>query len=202
MQIRYNLYSPSFKKSLVATCKVKSNSSNNSECKIYQLDPKKDTDYFLKLDKHPDWQDASLTMYISQELNEVAVGNKKSNLDFYSMENKKGECIGYCELVRTDKNFFVEVLETIPKHSKNNEERKVKYIGETFLSFLANLAKKNDVSKLSLTSSEMAYDFYIDKCFFKDFNKEDRLVTLDKQDYDKLISQNEEHCGGVISFCG
>lgn len=205
MQISKVSNNISFKKRLVATCKVKNESGDNLDCKIYQLDSKKDKNYFKKLEKDSNWDEAKYLDDMDDELRYCIKMDAFDTNSFFTLENQNGECLGYSELFHTDKKFSVDILETNPKYRFGKEKRNLKYVGETLLSFLANIAKKMNINDFSLTATTNACKFYTEKCFFKKDNSAEwgiKFLRLPPKNYDKLIQQNEAHCGEAIEIIG
>ncbi len=196
-----NLNSQSFCKKLVATCNVKTRNDNSKECNIYQLDKKKDTRYFLNLGESRNW-DENKFLGISNQL--MLSPLLSSHIIPYVMEDEKGDCLGYISVLKDEdkgEKASIQYLETCPKHSSNNKERQIKYIGESLLAFVVSLAKNEDVARVCVpTYSSSAKPFYYWKCCFReDKDKKDGLV-LDRRNYDKFLDRHNKKVGSEITF--
>lgn len=204
MNINSVKFNPSFQKKLVATSNIL---HYNKPCpiSIYKIERKEDSDYFINLQETPEW-------FLSTYLNHIESDFKKSNFidflkgkkfDFYSMEDKKGNCIGLIEIDNSKKKVQnIEYFETFPS---NRFYRDYQYIGETMLAFLAKLQQSKKKPKEIIVDTPMldAQPFY-KKAFMKYI---DEMMTLDgmylpKENEELLIKNNEKHTGTKIQMKG
>ncbi|MBQ3641773.1 hypothetical protein II906_07620, partial [bacterium] len=131
---------------------------------IYKLNKKEDKDYFEKLMRNRYWSDNNYLHFVQEEFEDKKVKNEA-----YTMEAENGFCLGYAitekEAIKTK---GLEYIETCPKFSSENEQRNVKYIGESMIAFLAQRVKR-DRQKIFLVPAPVidAVDFYTSKCGFK-----------------------------------
>lgn len=202
MKINFAQNNISFCKTLVATGAYLEN-GESEPCSFYKLDKSEDSKLINEIANSDEWIDSQLmTAY-------------KSNFDcedweideFYIAENKDGECIAISQLydpcIDDKKGKGVYILETSPKLCSENKDRKTKYIGETFLTFIAKLAWQKGYAVDIPLAVDTALPFYVDKCFFKKVGESDgeyTPVTLYSDDFFDLIHQNEEHTKTQIKF--
>ncbi|MCD7780377.1 MAG: hypothetical protein LUH05_06875 [Candidatus Gastranaerophilales bacterium] len=182
----------------VAKCSVKKLDGRNNECLIFKIAPEKDKDYFSSLKNHEDWQDSEFLEFIQEDMDNY---DYKKGMNLYSMENTEGDCVGIMETSQEgDDTIDIEVLETSPKHRNEQQDGKSKYVGETFLSFIAKLAKNLNKNEIRLDSTDSARDFYLKKCHFDESNYNYDTLILSDDKFDKLIQQNESHTGKSIEL--
>ena len=153
-----------FQKKLVAkTCVVKEGKAK--KVGIYELEKDTDKYYFQRALFNSNWMNESYYLLDIDEEFETA----GSNQYFYVMEDEKGGMLGYSLITRKD-NDVIEYLETCPKYSINNKEkRKIHYIGETMLAFLSKLSLKRnrDLCVFSIAQRKKTLDFYYKYCGFE-----------------------------------
>lgn len=176
MKINSNNYNLSFQKTLMAkTAYIKDNLPRPA--KIYHLDREVDADYIKKLNKTEDWKRNNYLLLMRDDFNSVKKHNDmfpERQKDFFVMEDENDKCISIVE-VETNKQKLetnVEFFEVCPKYASDFEERRAKYIGETFISFLANFTNKFlDTDLVVPLPHPQARKFY-EKCGFL-FDEED-----------------------------
>lgn len=181
----------SFKKTLVKDCYIPTNKNCPTLCAIYKLDLPEDSDYFSKVQCDEKWDKNRFLNEIDESI-QITVENENN----YVLENSKGDCLGYICTSDDKHNKIKEVLflETCPHYANANPKRGLKYIGETLLSYIVELADKNDVDCVSIPIvSRKAIPFYTDKCGFKQDPEDISSKILYKKDFQKLINQNKEH---------
>lgn len=136
----------SFQKTLVAnTAYIKD--ALPRPAKIYHLNSEEDSDYFKNLNKKEDWKRHNYLFLIrddfafSKEYNKMFPEQQKS---FFVMEDENNECISIVEVLinNQDLETNIEFFEVCPKYASDFEKRRAKYIGEAFISFLANFSDK------------------------------------------------------------
>ena len=181
----------SFKKSLVAKTAVVKD-GKTKDCKIFVLDKEKDKDYFLKLVQTPEWRGSGF-IYRMHSL----MFNPDAAEKFFVLEDNEENCLGYMQVHEQDDYSYKKVnyIETCPTYRNDKKKSSVKYVGETLLSFMANLSKKFDTSVLVVSSPmERARKFYEEKCGFdyQDYGSFS-IEVLRSSRYDKLIKNNENH---------
>ena len=176
-----------FQKQLKANCTVIGKNNNPEQCNVYKLEFGKDDRYFSNLRKTSDWENSEFLDYAIFQLPRKEVFNS----DTYTLENKKGECLGFCEFT-TIEGGIIEVIETCPKYKKE-----YKYIGETLLTFLVKQATEKSLKTISLTSKERTKHFYKKQGFTETMGNE---MCLYEKDYKKTIQNNEKHTGTNINF--
>lgn len=192
----------SFKKSLVANCSVLHTSQGSIPCSVYKLSEKEDSDYFELLPNKTDWDDARYLCYLMQDLK---VLSDFPYFSIYTLENKRGDCLGYTEIAENSNDSYeILLLETAPKFiSKNTKSTKqYRYIGETLIAFLAKKSMKEKKSFLDVEPSVTAEQFYTHNCFFKKPKDNDNPYFLQRSKYKKIIAQNEKHTSSKIRFVG
>lgn len=201
MKINLVNNSLSFQKTLVAnTAYIKEDMV--CPAKIYKLNPVKDKNYFVDLEKQDEWVLNNYLYYLNKEImEEVKKVENNSNYqrEFFVMEDENDECISVLSLEtdnyrkETNGGFF-EVRTDLSTERKN---RNAKYIGESFILFVVKWA--NDVLGTNFVinlPSATARDFY-DKCGFK--NISDGLY-FPKENLDCLTRQNKSHTGIGVNF--
>jgi len=103
-------------------------------------------------------------------------------------------------LDKFDDSYDTSMIEVAPSASSNNKRRTKKYIGETFLNFLAQYTLKENVPLFKIISpTKKARPFYVEKCFFEPATLPCQL-SLDKKAAQRLNIQNELHTGKNIEF--
>lgn len=187
----------SFQKSLVAKAKIIVNGRQES-AEIFHLDKNEDMVVFKKNTDNQDWENN----YYLADIQEVSP-EEAATLRFkiYCIENKE-KPLGYVYISSDFNNIEVDILETAPVHSTYNSKRTAKYIGETLLSFLATLAKKEgkNLTVEGIAPREKTKDFYFKQCGFKIADKDTGIIPY--RLLDNLISQNEKHTGAKIELIG
>lgn len=203
MKVNFAQNFMSFGKTLVATGGY-IREGKSEPCSFYQVKGDEDSKYLKKLYCTDEWCNSEyLEPFIMNLDNEEWEGD-----EFFAVEDKDGNCIGLTELYdlsHYDKNGRgVYLLETIPMHSSKNEDRNIKYIGETILAFITKLTQKDkgDIVDIPM-ACDCAVPFYVDKCFFSKGTKEEvefTNVSLKEKHFDDLIKQNEAHTQTEIKF--
>lgn len=181
----------SFQKTLVKNCTIPDKKNNLHQCSIYKLDLPEDSDYFYKPRKDGKWIGNRFLDEIEESVQFTIEGENN-----YVIENTKGDCLGYVTTSDDTENKIKEVLylETCPRYASTNPKRGLKYIGETLLSYVVELADKNGFDCVSIPIiSRKAEKFYIKKCGFKEEPDDASGVILYKKDYSQLIEQNKNH---------
>ena len=191
----------SFKKTLVAnTAYIKDNKI--CPAKIYKLNPVKDKNYFVDLEKKDEWVLNNYLYYLNEEIMEEVKqveNNSNYHREFFVMEDDDDECISVLSLetdnYRNETNGgFFEVRTDLSTECKN---RNAKYIGESFILFVVKWS--NDVLGTNFVinlPSATARDFY-DKCGFKNISDG---FYFPKENIDGLIEQNKSHTGIGVNF--
>ena len=198
MKILQSYSNISFQKKLVAKASVSvaDATDKNIPCKIYKLSSEKDKKYFDKMPNIADWENSE---FLDDFKRELKFEDKYSEI--YSIEDKNENCLGLMELLDDVKSEMKSViyLETCPVNASTNENRKVKYVGESLLAFVAALAKKRKTKVLTvpvfLSSAE---SFYKDKCGFEQGFSCGLNMFEDK--YNQLIDGNAKHTGHKIKL--
>ena len=188
----------SFKKSLQATCSVVTNKKEQIPCSIYKLEPVKDRKYFSQIRNKNDWKG-------SQNFDMVAMNNaflnKNSPFSIYTMESQAGDCLGFAEVCEFDEEIDILSMESAPSLTSNKNKSKsgIKYIGENFVTFFANLAKKNLKIAINVEADSSSVSYYTDKCHFHNYldnpQIEDETIklSLPKYEFSELFEQNKKH---------
>lgn len=194
----------SFKKELQAKCSVVTNEGKHIPCSIYKLEPGKDKNYFSEIKNRKDWNGA-------QHFDMVVMNNsflkKNSPFSIYTMESQKGHCIGYAEACDFDEELEILSMESAPALTshKNKSKSGVKYIGENFVSFFVNLAKKKLKVAVNIEASPSSVSYYTDKCNFQNYlnnpeiEDEPLKLSLPKYQFSEFLDKNKKHTkSGVI----
>ena len=215
MKISNSQFNLSFQKRLVAKANVL---KDKQPCpvSIYKLTKKEDKDYFENLSFDREWG-------LSNFVEDIAYDFKRSKylkifrgkeLEFYSVEDKNGTCLGIVE-VDDSKKYKQNILyiESIPENSKKREvshslekeKLQYRYIGETMLAFLAKQQQNKIKPKQIVVKSPLvqARNFYL-KSYFCFDDKEMFLgsMHLPFENEDCLIEDNEKHTQSKIEIIG
>lgn len=197
MKINTHNYNISFQKTLMAkTAYIKDNLPRPA--KIYHLDRDEDSDYIKNLNTTKDWKRNNYLLLMRDDFNSVKKHNEMFpdyQKDFFVMEDENNECISIVEIETNKQNIEtnVEFFEVCPKYSSDFEERRAKYIGETFISFLANFT--NDFLDTDLVVSlphPQARKFY-EKCGFIIDNENGYYMPQNK--IAELTQKNNDRTG-------
>ena len=126
---------------------------------------------------------------------------RKGNVDkIYVLEDGSNDCLG---LMKVDTNFedtnSIEFIEARPDCRAKKNPRQKRYIGETMLNFLAQLAKLTEKSSLSVPYPDRDAVGFYKKCYFIS-NGKGRACMLTEDNMEKLKKNNFEHTGAVIDF--
>ena len=199
MKININNYNLSFEKQLKATANILNN-GKPERCYIYELN-QEDADYFMPLRSKPEWQEEGFLPNIHQ-----TVYDGEPSEHVFVIESKDEECLGVLEadddIIREDYQK-IEFLETCSPYSHKNENRNRKYIGQTLLAFAAKFFGCKNKTALKIPSAVQAsWGFYIDKCNFVQDKYIPYELMLEKEDFEKLITTNEQNTKGKIELVG
>lgn len=195
MKIGFNNYCYSFKKQLVAKADV-IKEQNNVPCKIYRLSKKEDARYFEDLKHSHDWAGYKLLIGVAYDLK-----NPPAASQIYSLEDENEKCLGYVETRENNDDKEIIYIETCPSEKHQNKERKYKFIGETLMSFIAGLAKKDYAENIVVPSAlAEAWGFYTDCCGFYEDKYNTYGLYLPRGKYDDLINQNKGNTKNFIKY--
>ncbi|MBQ3641772.1 GNAT family N-acetyltransferase [bacterium] len=163
-------------------------------CKIYELSPIKDKNYFKHVISDNDWKGNYHLKMASENFLECYLGDET-----FVAENSAGKCLGYINISEGKKfNGWHEInfLETCPSYANKNQNRTVKYIGETLLSFAVLKSKNSHDDYITVPSAaRRAWSFYKKKCGFHSCGDTFKTLFMDNFEYDKLLDQNTRHTG-------
>ena len=192
-----------FGKKLQAKATVLGRSGSPVPCKIFEIEPQKDKNYFAKVSRTADWDNGEFVDFLDEDLR---YATKDMSLSLYSLETEDGQCIGIAEVSDNGKEKYqLDILETAPVYTNDGRHQtpEYRYIGETMLSFLTKLAIKNGKKAIRTEPADTAYEFYTDKCFFKKTKNDDpEHVRLKKEAFKKLLTQNSKHTKTEIELIG
>ena len=191
-----------FGKSLVAKCSVFHKEKGSIPCSIFQLSESEDSDYFEKINNKSDWQNARYLNYLISDLKSLANAPYSS---IYSLETCSGDCLAYSEIEESSNEAYeILLLETAPKLISKNTKNvsPYKYIGETFVAFLAKKSMNEKKTHLDVVPAVRAENFYTHNCFFKKSKNSEEPFYLKRSKFKKLINQNVEHTKSHIRFVG
>lgn len=190
MKISSQNSSVSFQKALVAKAGF-IRAGQPRTCKIFRLFKDIDNDYFEQVRNKDKWATSAFMKEVSANIK-----NLPEQMRIYVLEDKKENCLGLVELVNLPSSNKKEILflETCPKYSNSNSDRKAKYIGETLLAFIAKIAKKDKNDKVYISVyTENAKPFYVDKCKFVKASKSSNAIELPKSKFGHFLFQNALH---------
>lgn len=191
-------YSPSFQKKLIATTSLK-NCGEKMPCNIYLLNSSEDEDYLIDQVNETPWADAYYFSTICKDF----IENKYYThplVGFYSMEDEDGNCLAILEEIKysSGSRRSIEFLEVVPTHAERTSNRKIKYIGETMVAFLAALSDKKSELFVGLPADDAKFFWY--NLGFEKKNKRYVSMSLPVNKLDALVKRNEEHTGSKIEF--
>ena len=211
MKINSVQISPSFQKKLVAKANVL---KEKQPCpvSIYELTKKEDKDYFENLTFDAKWGLSEFADDIAWDFKRSKYLGKK--LDFYSMEDKDGNCLGIVEVDNSKRHKQnIKYIESLPENSKKREisyalekeKLQYSYIGETMIAFLAKRQESKLIPKQIVVQSPLAHarNFYL-KSYFCFDDKEMFLgsMHLPRENEISLIEDNEKHTQSKIEIIG
>lgn len=187
-----NFKALSFQKQLVARCSV-GNFENNLPVKIFHLDQQEDLQELKRAKCQPSWKDNHYLNTLISYFN-----NDYQKAKYYVMENQNGDVICTSKIVPRGKKDDLEFIETAPTFSTSNHIRKVKYIGETMLAFLAKDAKegKKIIEVPLVAPTPKTKNFYFNQCGFEKHGRAGAILTKEK--IDMFLKKNEKHTGAKI----
>ena len=117
------------------------------------------------------------------------------------MEDSKGNILGLSEITSHKDVVFLDYLETAPRYSINNKSKRTfKYIGETMISFIASLCKRDnkDLDIPDVAERQTTEDFYYEDCGFMHENYHE--AKMYNKRLGNLIAHNEQHTGSRIEL--
>ena len=195
MKIDNSYSNIAFEKTLKAKGAIIKN-NNPSDVSIYLLDEKEDMESFKCLKKQKDWR-GSYYLYDMAQFGEYYFEN---GYDIYTLEDDKENVLAYSLTKRLPSKVKVSLLEVAPTYSRNNENRNVKFIGETLVSFLAKTAKQEhkDLYVKDVANRTKTQDFYFSLCKFQRAGDDDAILR--KKTIPKLLKSNENHTGKKIEL--
>ena len=183
-----------FQKRLVANATIQRN-NKPQEVEIFHLDDPQDNKILDKALDTNEW----VGSYYLPDLNIGFLSDFQQN-KYYIMTDKKDKLLCMCVVnERGNKKNKLEYIETAPKLSKYNKgERKVKFIGETMLAFIA---KKGKIDKKGLVIPNVAQrpetvKFYFNQCKCTPDGKKGAKMPVDS--IDCFVKKNESHTGSKI----
>ena len=99
------------------------------------------------------------------------VNMPNSNFHYYCVKNDKNQTIGLCSTEENEKEITVEFIESKPFS-------KLKYVGQSILSSLAQKVLNSDKGKLKIKGSlSDVKSFYENICGFKPIKSQNQLFT-------------------------
>ena len=189
----------SFGKTLVAKCDLPRQNHKKVECNIFKLNSEEDSDYFEKLWTSKPWQDSKYLCDMNAELNADIEGER-----IYVLESQAGKCLGYIAMTPALNNPQHEelvFLETCPKYQKEKDNRPLRYIGETLLTYAIKKADKDKTRAILIKEySQAGKSFYIQNCGFKESADKNGTLLLPRKSFKDLAKRNEEHRKSKIQF--
>ena len=192
----------SFQKSLVAKCKIKKGDAQE-ECYIHKLDKKTDSEYFDKYLYDTDCEKSFFIEELSYRGFYTMFDIRGKNTSVYVMEDSNNKFIGVCSVNDSfDDSIHLLEIETKPAFAYSNKNRETKYVGETLITFLNELVKRQGKEWLVIPSGySKAADFYFQNCGFEELN-ERKSAKIGGEASEKLSEQNQRHTGSKIIFVG
>ena len=139
----------SFQKELRANCAILKD-KKSYPCEIYQLSPIDDVDYFI-MHKRDGWEDALFWKLLKDNF-KILYNNEK----LFALEDNN-RCLGLINISEAENTKDVIVIETQPQ----SKDKGYKYVGETLISFVVGLAKKDKTQQVTIpVSLNSAKDYY------------------------------------------
>ncbi len=150
-----------FGKILRANCRV-FKSDKPVDCSIYELEKNKDKNYFDSLSKDKNWKNSKFLDKFDEAIKSPECFDSK----VYILENNKTkECLGACSAYPSNHYdaICIDRIESVP----NKKELKYNFIGQSFISFLTKVAKKENKSTIRVGAAlPSAWKFYYKICQF------------------------------------
>ena len=202
MNINFNNISVNFGKTLKAKACVLNDKGLSVPCHIYELDPKKDCDYFENLSQKESWQKAEYIDFLDEEIPYI-IDTPEENL--YAIETQNGECLGVSTVMYKPHELILNILETAPAFVNDGRHKSTpyRYVGETLIAFLAKMAASSNKEYIQTEPADSAKEFYMKHCHFKpDKDSEDYNVFLRNKSFNRLIKQNEHHTKSKLEVIG
>ncbi|MBQ7287897.1 MAG: hypothetical protein IJW73_09070 [Candidatus Gastranaerophilales bacterium] len=188
----------SFQKKLIAQGGYIQN-NESKPCLIYELECGKDRNYMNEVSNSLAWKKATYSENVDYYLSPRFV-NYQDTSKIFAIEDCENNCLAFAMLDKFDDAYETSMIEVVPNASSNNKRRTKKYIGETFLNFLAQYTLKEKMPIFNIVyPTKGAYSFYVNKCHFVPLNSLNKLM-MDKDSAEKLNIQNELHTGKNIEF--
>lgn len=193
-------FTPSFQKKLLATTSLKNYCGEKVPCKIYELNSPKDTLYLKQQLNSGNWiGNYFLDIFYKNFAEDKFYTNP--NINFYSLENDKGELLSYLEEVKNKETRSVLYLETVPTMTKKAKNREIKGIGETMMAFLAAYAvKSKEAEKIWIDIPSDDSKWFYQKLGFEKPGSMSSSLYLPIENISPLIWKNEERNGSEIKF--
>ena len=192
-------FSPSFQKKLLATTTL-NDCGKKIPCQIYKLNSPQDTLYLNQQMNSENWLGYH---YLDTFYSNFAEDKfyKSPYINFYTLENEKGDLLGYLEEMKNENIRKVLYLETVPTMAKGTKNRRVKGIGETMMAFLASLSLNSEkVEDVWISYPSNDSELFYKKLGFERPSLKSRSLHLPLENVIPLIWKNEERNGSEIKF--
>ncbi len=197
MKINNNFSSLSFLKTLKTKGAIKYQ-DKTIPVFVYQLDKEEDLAQIASLKKKKDWKDS----YYLPDMITFCKEYLEQGLGIYTLEDKNENTLSFCLTDESLFNLKISLLETAPKLSRYNEDRIIRFIGETMVTSMALIAKSKNKNLFiqGVADRPKTRDFYFSLCKFSPFGEENAI--LKKRTIPKLVQNNEKHTGQKVELIG
>ena len=163
---------------------------------IFEYDKKEDLINFESLKRKQSWRGS----YYLADM--ICFGEKYMDQGFkiHTLEDGKNSILAYAVSQDEGENLNILLLETAPKLSLYNSNRKERYIGETMVAFLAQhaLSQGKNLTVDQVADRPKTSDFYFSLCKFSRLGDEGAI--LKRKTAPKLLQDNEVHTGKKIEL--
>lgn len=184
----------------ITKCKIQNRETGKTENATvyeYTCTDKSDVDKIDRIVSKEDWEFGTDIADDAWWKNHT-IENKDSRYGYmndyhiYSIENNRRKTIGICETKETD-YVNVELFETL-------QNKKYKFVGQTFLASLAQKASNCAKSLIIDNAAIKALGFYRNTCGFTKELKEDDGISfvVDTSQLQQFIQQTEQRTDGKI----
>ena len=184
----------------IAKCKIQNQQTGKIESATvyeYTCSDKSDIEKIERIVSKQDWEFGYDIFNSARWKNSVIENNDKRygymmDYHYYSIENNRKKTIGICE-TKEENGIAVELFETL-------QDKKYKFVGQTFLASLAQKAKNIDSSLTISYAAPKALGFYRNTCGFTKEVRDDDGVSfvVDKPQLQEFIRQTEQRTSGQI----
>ncbi len=168
------------------------------KCSIYELEPNKDKDYFVRLQYDKNWDNNKFLDDFDNAINSQQYCSEKV---YVIEENETQKCLGACSTYLSDRHdsICIDYIESLPKR----KELRYGYIGQSMISFLTKVAKNKNKSSIRIGSAiPAAWKFYYDRCGFNPVGRYNKKYSAELPNYkfDSINDKTKKYTGHRMSL--